>query len=921
VSVPTSTRSAGATWRRALTASGVLLILASGLLSADPGRAVAGASRAGRAQAAAAGGFHKTETISRVNLIDGKNAVVDTRTVKLRVGSTTGLRDRQEIDVSWSGAHPTGGIIPDDNSGYGVQEEYPMVLLECRGIDSTKVAPSKQLTPETCYTQTPAERYDYSYGDPFPPWRLDRYATAAGREATIDQPDPLPSQCGPVSIQPEVAHWLPFEAVNGKRYYGGSLGCAGLAPEQSDLDNPDYPANATYADTAPDGSGSANFVVQTNESNASLGCSQTVPCALVAIPIMGTSCDPAAAGLPASDQPTAAQEPAAQAECTETGAYAPGASDLNAYGDEDVTVAGELWWSPSNWRNRITVPLTFAPPANVCQAVSSSQVDVYGSELMDEAAIQWQPHFCLSKKLFNWNLVTSSEPEAVTLLSTGVVSGAFATYPPATGFTTPTVQAPVAVSGFAIAYDADTPGERPLPVLRLDARLLAKLLTESYPGDGFMEKDDPGLAHNPLDIAEDPEFEALNPGASKVAASEAASTLVQLATTSDVITALTSYINADPEARAWLNGKPDPWGMTVNPAYKGIKLPVNRWPLLDTTEPEALLQGSSNPCYNSNPSPWLSLIADPAEELYSIALDMQYAIAQPETICNQPLPGSTAGETLGPQGRQDPGHQFMLGLVSLADAKEYQLPTAELETSNTGPTSTFTPKGRTFVGPTQAALRTAADTLKMDKKAGTWTMPYGKGSRPTAYPGTMLVNLDAPTRGLPKGTAADLGELLTYAAGPGQIAGAQLGQLPAGYLPLTKANGLGAEAAYTVRAAQALTDQTGKVPSLTPPPPTKPPAGKSGSPSPSGRTSTSPTPVTTTPASGATPGGGPTARATATPTPRPTTEVSATPQASVATPGQPTGVAGLVLPALAGLGVVALVSAGISSRRARRSGR
>ena len=35
--------------------------------------------------------------------------------------------------MSWSGAHPTGGIVADQNSAAAQDEEYPFVLLECRG--------------------------------------------------------------------------------------------------------------------------------------------------------------------------------------------------------------------------------------------------------------------------------------------------------------------------------------------------------------------------------------------------------------------------------------------------------------------------------------------------------------------------------------------------------------------------------------------------------------------------------------------------------------------------------------------------------------------------------------------------------------------------------------------------------------------
>ena len=70
------------------------------------------------------------------------------------------------------------------------------------------------------------------------------------------------------------------------------------------------------------------------------------------------------------------------------------------------------------------------------------------------------------------------------------------------------VNAPVAVTGFAISYAIDGANGQPYTTLRLTPLLLAKLLTESYPGDSFMEEEDPALAHNPLNITQDPEFQA-----------------------------------------------------------------------------------------------------------------------------------------------------------------------------------------------------------------------------------------------------------------------------------------------------------------------------------------------------------------------------------------------------------------------------
>ncbi len=43
------------------------------------------------------------------------------------------------------------------------------------------------------------------------------------------------------------------------------------------------------------------------------------------------------------------------------------------------------------------------------------------------------------------------------------------------------MQAPTAVTGFAIVFDIVNQFGKPYTTVRLDARLLAKLLTESYP--------------------------------------------------------------------------------------------------------------------------------------------------------------------------------------------------------------------------------------------------------------------------------------------------------------------------------------------------------------------------------------------------------------------------------------------------------
>ncbi len=314
-----------------------LAIIVPSLLGQSPG---AGAA------ASDTGAFTTTQTTARDFLVNGVDQVVDSRTVTLNVSQTTNLQGRQEIEVSWSGAHPTGGIVANQNSEQAQYEEYPFVLLECRGIDSSAVSPAQQLTPETCWTQTWSEHYQDSLDDQYPPYRLDEYASAAQRAAIVGAPSPLPASCLDDEDAP-VQHWVPFDSANGQVYYGGNAGCAGEPPESDDVGGSALPSNETFGVTGTDGTGSADFDVFTSDQNASLDCSQTVPCAMVAVPVMGISCDPGGV--------SPAPSPADVTMCEATGAYAPGSDAETGAPDDgaDLAVTGSLWYFIASHKPRI----------------------------------------------------------------------------------------------------------------------------------------------------------------------------------------------------------------------------------------------------------------------------------------------------------------------------------------------------------------------------------------------------------------------------------------------------------------------------------------------------------------------------------------------------------------------------------------
>ena len=800
---------------------------------------------------------------------DGSETDAGSHDITLNVGQTTNLRGRQEIHVSWDGAVPTGAIVGDPNSSDGKNQEYPFVLLQCRGIDTTDSVPEGQvqLSPETCWTQTSTERYT-SAATHTPSWRFDGYAEAGDRGPVVGAPDPLPEICTTLS-EPLTARWLPFRAAGGEVYYGGpdpNVGCSSLAPESDSAEGGGLPSNTTYGITGRDGHGAADFAVWTAAENASLGCSAEVECALVAVPIVGVSCDAYGTKLPAGtvqttrtgDPLTESQMATGDATCRRTGAY-PAGQPVGSQ-TTDQAVRGNLWWSASNWRNRITVPLSFAPTGSVCDVLSAETPQkLLGSVVANELTASWRPKFCTTKKLFTFTHVQQSDALARTLVNAGEIGAALSTAPREGGYSRPVVQAPTAFGGFAIAFNIDDSNQQRQTSLNLNARLVAKLLTSSYPAVAVMRDNHPSIGGNPFNITLDPEFQALNPGLPASANLEAAAALQISSSSSDLVWALTSWITADPEARAWLNGYPDPWGMKVNEAYRGLDLPVDNWPLRDDYVAPQYYQ-DQNACYGHSPTPFMQLIANPVSNLSTVLFNMQYANSALLTVCKYDGYDQTT-LPLRQQGRQVVGHRFVLGLVSLSAAQRYNIHTASLQTMSTvAPSKSFTnTDGRTFAASDTTGLRGAAAILEPDVEDGLWTLDYKALSTEEgahAYPGAMPVYAVIPTQGLEPETATQLAKFLCYSEDNGQVSGQANGQLPAGYLPVNGTNGLKAQHDYVLSAVAAVRAQAGEVPALDAAAPkrkvacdfSKQKPTPSASPSPSPSASASPTAAVVAPA-------------------------------------------------------------------------
>jgi hypothetical protein len=441
----------------------------------------------------------------------------------------------------------------------------------------------------------------------------------------------------------------------------------------------------------------------------------------------------------------------------------------------------------------------------------------------------------------------------------------------------PVGYAPTAVTGFSIGYVIDRPdnaGE--FTDLRLNARLIAKLLTQSYLGSD-LGRGHPGIGDNPLGLMNDPEFIALNPGLSQIS-QEAGATLLSLSNSSDVIEQLTDYIAHDKAAMEWVNGKADPWGMKVNPNYKKISLPRSEWPLLDDYIPQ-----TENTCRQNNPAVYFTQLAAPVTTMRKIAEALLDGWPNVQTRCDVDL--TTGGYKVGRIDRQSYGARFMLGLVSLGDVERYGLRSAALET-----------KPGQYVAPSDESLGAAVALAEQKKDSEPIVLDQGEVRKAgNAYPGTMVVYTAARLANLPDEDAAKVAQFIRVSTSEGQRTGTGNGELPAGFLPIKKTGVTAKLYDEAQRVATAVEKQT-PAPTEAPSSTTPPPSGGGGTPV---------TPVPPAPSTGEVPSEVPSASPSAAPTDSATTE----PVAMPATDAVSSDLGGRLVPGLLVIGLLGVAVA------------
>ncbi|PYY46643.1 hypothetical protein [Curtobacterium sp. MCBD17_023] len=645
-----------------------------------------------------------------------------------RVSQTEELTD-QGITVSWSGAKTTS---PSEYATDYVQ------IMQCWGDDPA--GPS----PQQCVWGAPSAAVS------------SRTGVGAAKRDLVRGDDPVQDttlvgeQADPdLMLEPPAenpflkAYRMPFRAVDGT-----------LAKTSTELSK-QFDANTsnevTAGRTAGDGTGQVVFETQSGLEAPQLGCGQEVAgtstprsCWLVVVPRGSHNLDGSTA---------------------------------------DSTAAGRVTGSPlsaSAWRNRVVFPLGFQSVAQSCP-IGNAEERLVGSETATEAVTAWQPALCGLGTTYGFSQIGDGEAaNQIVSEVDGSSRLALVTSPLAKAVAAENTirYAPVAQSAVVVAFTIDYRlyPDAPAKVrdglqaldLTLDARLVAKLLTQSYqadvPGRG---SGNTTLQGNAASLVTDPEFLALNPTFVGSKSDTAPAGLMVALGNADANGRVWSWLRSDPVAAAFLDGRPDEWGMRINPAYRSLALAtdtsVDSFPKADLTiakggDPDETGYGTLDmrPYMNDmHEGAYRTLKADPNEK------SSWNPFGQPK--------GYTS------LGAQVPGSRFVLTITDAASAARYGLPTAKLVNG-----------AGEAVAPTPESVAAGVATMRASTVPGV-VVADPADRTPGAYPLSMLsyaaVNVCAATPEERRAYAGFIG----YAAGKGQVQGERQGELPAGYVPLPAA--------------------------------------------------------------------------------------------------------------------------------------
>lgn len=765
-------------------------LASSGAGAADPGPGGQGTDTA----------LPPTESQVTVN---GRGIFAD---LAITINQTRNLTN-QAVSITWTGGTPTV-------TGPGRFGSQYVQIMQCWGEDDGTVAGNPGPPPEQCVQGAVAGTFGGLPGSLYPAGlSLSRVISRS------DYPN----------FDPAVGHleasttnvWLPFRAVDGTEVkiqtdqnfnptiVGGNFWL-----------NPFFNIITTNevagAVTGPDGSGSELFQVLTGVQSSGLGCGQKT--------------QPIGGGEKKIPQCWIVVVPRGAPTAENAGTPFVAEADQNGVATSPV--------SPAVWQQRIAIPIDFVPVDSPCSLAADSR-RIGGSELAVRAVVSWAPALCGGGDLppFAYGTIgddaarqqlVSGQPGApgMVIVSKPLPSAAIDPQ-------RPVVYAPISLSGLVIGFNIernprpdaaaaaqDLAGVR-IAELNLTPRLVAKLLTQSYRQAVTIQvaPDYPWLGGNPIHMGFDPDFQRFNPEFEllQIADGRTFSGLQLPAGNSDAAEQLWSWVLADPEARAWMNGEPDEWGMKVNPVYGataeanstgaafGDPVP-NSFPKADPYCYRGPARGPSNSIV---PPPLCGTDWMPYKRSYAETAQVTRAAADGAKI-NDNAFAQSSDRVWAAEQPQYLGRRGMLAITDTPSAAQFGLQAARLSRSgDNGP-------DRAFIAPDSSGLSLAV--AAMAPAEGTTVLrPSPTASAPGAYPLTTLAYAAISPLALDADARSDYAAFIEYATGPGQVPGLELGQLPRGYVAMPKS--LKAEAATVANLVRTMVAPVAPAPDTTLPAP------------------------------------------------------------------------------------------------------
>jgi len=699
--------------------------------------------------------------------VHGRDAFDD---LAITVNQTAKLTN-QAVSITWTGGVPT-------LQGPERFAQNYLQIFQCWGDDDGTVPDNPGPPPEQCEQGAVGGKptaLPYGYPSAFAMSRVISRSDWANYSSSVGVLDPRTTNV-----------WLPFRAVNGSvvniqtdpTFRTDSSGNFWLNPFYNSVTTNEIAG----ASTGADGRGAELFQVLTGVESSALGCGQktqqvaggatVIPkCWIVVVPRGSREEENAGSGFA---------------------------------GNESVGVSTSPL-SPAAWKHRIAIPIEFNPVDSPC-ALGADERRISGSSLALPAVTSWQPALCTGTDLPPYSFATVSDSTARQQLGStqpGAPGMVVVSRPlPASRSTAanPIVYAPLSASGLVIGFNIERhpPSETTDAMKQLDGvrvaelnltpRLVAKLLTQSYRQavSIFQVPDYAWMATNPAHLGVDPDFLRFNPEFDllEITQGRTFSGLQLPGGNSDAAQQVWEWVLADPEARRWLDGTPDEFGMKVNPVYATTAAANSTGSAFANPLPTSFPKADPY-CYQAPAqgvggsiippllcgTDWLPYQTGYAETAQAarIAYDGARIVPNPFALASADV-----------WKREDPeilGQRAMLALTDTPSAARFGLQTARLSRAGDNGAE------RTFVAADTPGLTAGVRSMEA-RDVPEVLEPNPSAVAPGAYPLTTLTYAAITPLKLDAQARSDYADFLAYAAIAGQVAGLEFGQLPRGYAPL-----------------------------------------------------------------------------------------------------------------------------------------